>query len=161
MNHLESLRNTIQRYDSYYDSTNNKASFLLALATAMLGGSAVLIERGNLTQQPTWFIFVVILGLLALTVGIILTLSSITPYTKGGVTSMMFYGSVSKLDLTEFKTKVLTQTDSEELEDHSTQVHMLAIGLSNKFQCLKVACYFLGTAFTALFIIILFLIFNK
>jgi hypothetical protein len=107
-----------------------------------------------------WLIILFVTGLVATTLGIMLTLFSITPYTKGGVNSLLFYGSVSKLDLAEFRREIGTHTEEDAFEDHVKQVHTLATGLSVKFFRLQVACYSLCVAFIAALVLILYMMFN-
>ncbi|MGN6298309.1 MAG: Pycsar system effector family protein [Ginsengibacter sp.] len=155
---MEMLKHTMDRYDHYYDSINNKGNLFLALNTFLLGGIITRYysikesvgERSNLLFF-TWLAAICCL----LSIGF--TLWAIIPYLNKHVesekSSVMYFGDVSLLTFPNFKKKYEQITEYKKYEDYLQQVHLLAQGLQKKFFRLQIATYLLGGCFVCIIII--------
>lgn len=132
----------IDRYDLYYEGTNNKSSFLLAFNTFLIG--ALLIGYKDLNEQIGCYekgIFNIIISLIFILsiTSMLITIFSIIPYLKKGKTkSALFF-----IDISESKENcndLLNNISQEKLEeDISNQIYVLAKGLKKKYSLLKTA----------------------
>jgi len=154
---IETLKHTMDRYDLYYDSVNNKGNLYLALNTFLFGGMITgyyAIEES--VKAKCLILSFVWIGLICCLLSIGLTLWAINPYIKKPSTtnrSVLFFGSVSKLSFPSFKKMYDEMTEDKRYEDYLQQVHILASGLQNKYHRLQVATYFLGASFLCIIII--------
>ena len=155
---IEMLKHTMDRYDHYYDSINNKGNLFLALNTFLLGG----IIRGYYIVKETLagqynIIFFVWLALICCLLSIGFTLWAIIPYLNKKVDSVngavISFGDVSRLTLSSFKKKYEELTDEKRYNDYVQQVYLLALGLQNKFRRLQTATYLLDGCFFSIIII--------
>ena len=155
---IETLKHTIDRYDLFYDSVNNKGNLYLALNTFLFGGMVTgyyAIKESIVGRCDILFFVWIGLALCLLSIGF--TLWAIIPYinkqadsTNG---SVLFFGNVSNLSFTSFKKMYEEMTDEKRYEDYLQQVHLLALGLQNKFRRLQIATYLLGGCFLCIIII--------
>ena len=159
----DQLQFIIDRYDHYYDSVNNKGQFYLGLNTLIMGGLGAAFSMLNTNHCcTTWLYVLVSLMLAAGSASSFYTLCATLPYLKSGnskPSSLIFFGSVSKLSQKEFLSRSLAVTDQEVNEDLSIQAHQLATGLSLKFKHLKVAGVLIAIEFALLvpFLILFFI----
>jgi Family of unknown function (DUF5706) len=155
---IELLKHTMDRYDHYYDSVNNKGNLFLSLNTFLLGGiiTSYYGIKDNIKEHFDIIFFVwiaIILCMLSLT----FTLWAIIPYlnrqsdcTNGSVIS---FSNVSNMSFSNFKNMYDSITDEKVFEDYQQQVYLLASGLQKKFSRLQTATYLLGGCFMCIIII--------
>lgn len=139
----EYLKFIIERFDHYYDSTNNKGQFYLGLNTFLIGGTIGALLYAN----EKGVLNVLLCCLLSVSLGciflsILFTLSALQPFTRSGHSrnyqSLLFFGSITELtDCKIFRTKMNKQSTQERLEDLQNQCYTLAQGLTSKFRKLK------------------------
>lgn len=154
----EMLKHTMDRYDHYYDSVNNKGNLFLALNTFLLGGIITGyygIQEG-IGERYNILLFVW-LALICCLLSMGFTLWAIFPYLNKNIDkvygSAMYFGEVSHLTLTDFKKRYEQMTEYKKYEDYLQQVHLLALGLQKKFFRLQIATYFLGGCIVCIIII--------
>jgi len=155
---IETLKHTIDRYDSFYDCVNNKGNLYLALNTFLLGGMvAGYYAIKECVEGRSSVLFFVWIGLALCLFSIGFTLWAIIPYiTKQADSvngSVLFFGNVSNLSFTSFKKMYEDMTDEKTYEDYLQQVHLLALGLQNKFRRLQIATYLLAGCFLCIIIV--------
>ena len=147
---IEHSKFLIERFDHYYDSINNKGAFYVGINTFILGGICVayLTLYDKLSSAlcfSDWGIFALLLG--CCIGSTVLTISAITPYSKGGPTncnqSLIFFSAIAARDLQSFTSSFAEQTTSDIQRDMVQQIHVLAKGLESKFRKLKWASYLL------------------
>ncbi|WP_320167836.1 Pycsar system effector family protein [Mangrovibacterium marinum] len=147
----ERLKFCIERFDHYYDSTNNKSGVFLAIGTFVLGGLIAgypyIVE--NVTCSAWMYGSYYLSAALALT-ALIIVIWSATPYLTRGGESMYYYGSIASKSKEEFSNSSERQESDEDLADLRNQVHGLAKGLSQKFGLL----YWAGRVYLIMFIAI-------
>ncbi len=152
---------TINRFDQYYDSVNNKSNIILGISTFLVGGLVALYptisEKINCTALIHGFLMLLIL--IGLIVMLVIIFASI-PYLTAHNSSVFYFRSVSKMTLSDFSTQSSMCTTDQELADLREQTHSLAKGLWFKFRYLKIACILLFIQF-CLFIPFLILLFNN
>ena len=154
----EMLKHTMDRYDHYYDSINNKGNLFLALNTFLLGGTITgyYSIKDSVAGQCD-LLFFVLIGLLSCLLSIGFTLWAIMPYLSKQVArnngSAMYFGNVSNLSITSFKKLYEEMSEDKKYEDYVQQVHLLALGLQRKFRRLQTATYLLGGCFLCIIII--------
>lgn len=155
---IETLKHTMDRYDHYYDSVNNKANVFLTLNTFLLGG----IVTGYYTikdQIDCGFdiLFFVWAGFILCLLSIAFSLWAAVPYLSKQADSVygsvIYFGNVANISFQSFKQMYSDMTDEKRYEDYLQQVHLLAIGLQNKFHRLKLATYLIGGCFICIIII--------
>lgn len=155
---IELLKHTIDRYDHYYDSINNKGNLYLTLNTFLLGG----IITGYYSIKDTIagrcdIVFFVWIGVACCIASIAITLWAIIPYlnkrsdTPNG--SLLSFLNVSSMSMDTFKKAFSDMSDEERYTDYLQQVYLLARGLDKKFARLKSATYLLGGCFLCIIII--------
>ena len=145
---IEMLKHTIDRYDHYYDSINNKGNLFLTLNTFLVGGIITgYYNIKDLFKNDCMMLFLVIVSLIFCLSSIIYTIYAILPYLNnkaGNINgSLLFFGNVSNLSLANFKKMYDNLDERKAYDDFVEQAHLLSIGLEKKFQKLKTATYLL------------------
>lgn len=163
-NKIAILKHIMERYDHYYDSVNNKANVYLTLNTFILGGIITgyySVKDQTICDKSVFTLMVASLIFCVLSIGY--TLWATIPYlTKqsdsiGG--SIIYFGNVANISFYSFKQMCSDINKKKCYDDYLQQVHLLAIGLQNKFNRLKIATYLLGGCFVCIIIIGLKLIY--
>lgn len=131
---------TINRYDHFYDSVNNKGNVILGLSTFITGATIVGYPTlSDLEICSMWvrlnLIAVILFGVASIAT---LLLASV-PYLTQKSNSLFYFGSVSSLTSGEFKEASSAMNEESELEDLREQAFLLASGLTGKFKKLKTA----------------------
>ena len=141
---IEALKHTMDRYDHYFNSVNNKGSLYLALNTFLLGGMVTgFYSIKESLAESSLFAYA---GLICCLLSIGFTLWAIVPYLSKRNPcndSVLYFGNVSNYSLNIFKKMYDEMTEDNLYEDYLRQVHLLAIGLNQKFYRLQVATYLL------------------
>ena len=121
---LERLLEWVSRFD-------NKSLIVLGLDTGLLGvlsGSAPEVSRWTSTMQ-----LFAIIALVILAVSFILVYTSTYPRTKTQAKSLLYFGSVSKFNLDNFRHASTSRTEKEYLEDLLEQCHTNSVIITGKF----------------------------
>lgn len=161
---IEQLGTNIARYDSYYDSVNTKARFIMIFAVFIIG--TVIIKADSFVESvnPAWLLYpqYVALGILLLCCFyiLILVVSSVFPYLEDGNadkeenTSLIFFGDVANSGSKKnYLDRIIAQNDESLIEDLARQCFVLAEGLDTKFKKLKRAYIALYVIVGSLFVI--------
>lgn len=155
---IDALKYTMDRYDHYYDSINNKGNLFLTLNTFLLGG----MITGYYSIKDTIIcrcdiIFFVWIGLMCCLLSIGFTLWAIIPYLSRQVDningSVINFGNISNISFDSFKSMYENISEEKRYQDFVYQVYLLAGGLQKKFSRLKTAAYLLGGCFICIIII--------
>lgn len=155
---IETLKHTMDRYDHYYDSINNKGNLFLTLNTFLLGG----MITGYYSIKDTIIgrcdiLFFIWIGLVCCLLSLGFTLWAVIPYLNKQSDSVngsvLYFGNVSNISFESFKRMYANATEEKRYEDYVNQVYLLACGLQNKFSRLKNATYLLGGCFVCIIII--------
>lgn len=155
---IEMLKYTMSRYDHYYDSINNKGNLYIALNTFLLGG----VVTGYYSIKDQIFcgsdiFFLVwtslILNLLSLGFSLWATMPYLTKQSDSINGSVIYFGNIANVSFQSFKQMYNDMNDEKQYEDFLQQVHLLALGLQNKFYRLQIASYLLGGCFVCIIII--------
>jgi len=155
---IEMLKHTMERYDHYYDSVNNKGNLYLTLNTFLFGGiiTAYYSIKESLVGKCD-ILFFVWASLICCGLSLLFTLWAIIPYLsrqRNSIkSSLLYFGDVSNVSIGSFTNKYAEITEDKVYEDFLQQVHLLAIGLQNKFRRLQIATYLLGGCFISIIII--------
>jgi hypothetical protein len=155
---IETLKHTMDRYDHYYDSVNNKANVFLTLSTFLLGGIITgyynIIDHSSYGFDIFFFIWVgLILCLLSIAYSLWATLPYLSRQADSTYGSVIYFGNVANVSFQSFKQMYSDMTEERRYEDYLQQVHLLALGLQSKFYKLKIATYLLGGCFACIIII--------
>ena len=155
---LEILKHTMDRYDHYYDSINNKGNLFLTLNTFLLGGMITGYYSIKDTVDSRFDImFFAWIGLICCLLSLGFTLLAIMPYLNKQADSVngsvINFGNVSNISFDSFKRMYGSITEEKRYEDYVCQVYLLAQGLQKKFSRLKTATYLLGGCFICIIII--------
>jgi hypothetical protein len=153
------LKYTINRFDHYFDSVNNKSAVYIAINTFITGGIIVLITQTNIVkdliilgQITIWFLLLT--GIINL---IVLSVASI-PFFSTKPKSIYYFGAISKMTLSDFNKTSKNYTQKEELKDLRSQAFVLSEGLAKKFTKLKLAGILLVIQFSMLLLILITLL---
>ncbi|NCT17586.1 MAG: hypothetical protein GW771_05040 [Flavobacteriia bacterium] len=156
------LKYTINRFDHYFDSVNNKSAVYIAINTFITGGIIVLLTQTDIvcamSQTGKFGIgLLLLLGVLSL---IILSLASI-PFFSKKPNSIYYFGAISQMKQTEFYEASKNYTKNDELTDLRSQTYILSRGLTRKFTRIKWAGIFLVAQFILLLIILITILINS
>ena len=133
---LDRLLEWIGRYD-------NRASLLFTLDTAMVGTLALRLSSSiGHGYNP------LLLVLFILTVGISIlgTVFTIFPRLKGPAESLIYFGSIAKLEKKKFRDLFKMRTTTEFLDDLLAQCHINAKILDFKFKVFRISLIFTAVA---------------
>lgn len=155
---IDILKHTMDRYDHYYDSINNKGNLFLTLNTFLLGGIITgyysIKDSTSGSCVVTFFVWVALISCL-LSLGF--TLWAIIPYLNKEADSVngsvINFGNVSNIPFESFKNMYANVTDEKRYEDYVQQVYLLAQGLQMKFSRLKSATCLLAACIICIIII--------
>lgn len=155
---IETLRHTMDRYDHYYDSINNKGSLFLALNTFLLGalvtGYYNVKNEINIGSDLLFFAWSCsIFCLLSIAFSLWATMPYLSRQSDSINGSVIYFGNVANLSIQSFKQMYSSMTDEKRFDDYLQQVHLLALGLQKKFRRLQIAAYLLGGCFLCIIII--------
>jgi|GEM_PF-6159103 len=146
--------------------TNAKCSIILAFNSLIIGAllfkfdEIVKIYNQNLCFEEISIFLLVLIGLLS-PISIIFAFRGINPLLKSGeegskYRSMIFFGSVSKMQLQEYMKKINSVTDAEIIEDLIRQAKVLADSLAQKMNDMRKAIQFLyGILFLIMALVVL------
>lgn len=158
------LLKIIDRYDGYINSTNYKATAILALNTFILGTLAAhhktLTSGWEPSMEHTAIVLVIIILISAL-VSILLSLTAVYPYfgrrsNKGtNRKSLFFFRSEENISATHLASAVGNTKTSDLVFDLSTQAVDLASGLSRKMAYLRASMIALGIQLLTITILML------
>ena len=162
----EILFKSIGRYDFYINTTNTKASLILAINGLLVGTTLIRVEAVLGSNAPLGYIHDTGMYLFAafgiLTVlSVYFTFKSFIPFFSSGelssslCPSIFFFRSVASLRLDEFSAQIKHLGKKECLDDLINQAHELAIGLDIKMANLRRAIY---TTFLNVLVLIILII---
>lgn len=146
----ERLEFNIQRFDTYYDSVNNKCAVFLALSTFIVGGLAT--AYSSIINAVDCGLYIHLLLSLVIGIGVVIMLIVIrasTPFLDSKKKSLLYFGSIARMDRENFISKSKASSEQDDLSDLRNQVYDLAAGLRLKFLRLRWA----GWLFTGQFIL--------
>lgn len=142
---LELLFRKIARYDFYINSTNTKASIIIAWNGIIIG--TIFLKYNSIIEQyckPEWAYYISNILLILLSISSILSIffvfKVVHPFLlssnskDGTAKSLMFFGDVSEISYNEYAKRESELTYDEALSDSILQAHILAIGLSRKMK---------------------------
>lgn len=157
---ISSLQYSINRFDHYYDTINNKGNLFLALNTFLIGGSVTGYFSLNDLMGLGLFLLFGIIGLFFSFISISFTLMAIYPYlgkrnSVDEMKSTINFSEISNKTKTEFRQLYEEYNENSYYNDLVEQVWQLSIGLRNKFIKLQYATLYLGGAFLLLVITII------
>ncbi|WP_188754025.1 Pycsar system effector family protein [Parapedobacter defluvii] len=146
---MDNIKETIARaeinlqrkleWTSRYDT---RIIFVAGIAIAMLG---ILANASGIMANWTCFAYIsfgLTLLLLLLCLGCVYLAQS--PKVLAPNQSLLFFGTISKLDYSDFSDKFKNTTNEKYLEDLLHQIHINSVILCGKFAYLKYAIFFIG-----------------
>ncbi len=150
MSSTDFLWRVINRFDHYINTTNTKATVIVAFDTFIF--SAIVLKWGELLQtfgQQAVAIAIVSLLLFIAAISSLFSLATvfqvINPFLKSPKDptkyhSKIFFGHIAEFDTPEEYHQCVNELNNEELlRDCCMQAHVLARGLNDKFRKMKIA----------------------
>ena len=128
---LDRLLDWISRYD-------NRATLLFTLDTAMVGTLAL---RMNASVQNEYGALL-LLTFTLLGISILGTAFTIFPRLKSPTESLLYFGSIAKMEKKNFRDLFKTKTTTEYLDDLLAQCHINAKILDFKFKVFRISLTF-------------------
>lgn len=159
----ERLLISINRYDHYFESVNNKTAVYIAINTFILTATIsgyFAIEETIICLSNLFNILVVLLLTVGITSVAILIIASI-PYFSQHSESIYYFGGIASKTIDEFIICSSKMSKKEEMNDLRNQTHTLAKGLRTKFIRLKLSGWLLFTQLMILIPIITIILINK
>lgn len=161
---IETLKFIIERYDSYFNSVNIKARFLIGLATFIVATFIYKINyfTNSLSNDCLIYLQYVLIGIVLITCFFIIykVSASVFPYLENDIsdskksTSLIFFEDVAKIDDAEVYKEKFYEDEHYDLEvDLAEQVLILARGLNKKFKRIREATIALYVAVGAIILI--------
>lgn len=165
----ERLIYSINRFDHYFDSVNNKTAVYIAITTFVLTASvmsyfsiAEIFPEIVISDSSMLFVNIM-LGLISL-LGIVtlnILIFASRPFFSKKSQSLYYFGGIGSMKYQKFVELSKNRTEKEDLKDLRNQVHTLSQGLSKKFSRLTFAGQILFIQFLLVFALILFLLIFK
>lgn len=144
---IELIFKKILRYDFYVNSTNAKASLIIAWNGVVIG--TILLKYNEIISLYENVRFAYYLSTLILlfigfasVISIAFVFQVVNPFltashNKKDGKSLFFFGSVAKLSFSEYKQKELESTYSDTLSDLIEQSYVISDGLNKKMNSLQ------------------------
>lgn len=154
---------SINRFDHYFESVNNKTAVYLAMNTFLLGGiiTGYISVQEHICQFNSFFNILLMIEMILGTIGLlVLTMASI-PYFSKDSDSLYYFGGIGSMDKEKFFDYSKSIGRKDEIQDLRGQVYNLSKGLNTKFIRLKISGWLIFLQFIILAFIILLLIINK
>lgn len=154
---------SINRFDHYFESVNNKTAVYLAMNTFLLGGiiTGYIAVQEHICQFQFTFnlllAFEMFLGVVGL---MVITIASI-PYFSKDSDSLYYFGGIGSMTKEKFFNCSKSISKKNEMDDLRNQVHTLSKGLNLKFTRLKISGWLIFSQFVILSLLISILIINK
>lgn len=165
INKVEFLWKVISRYDHYINSTNAKASLVIAWNGIVIG--AVLLQYEDILKtfsvkpngQLVASICMFLLGLLSL-VSNFFVFRVVTPYVPNGETqkSLIYFGSVSKMEQHKYDSLLSEADQNSIISDLSAQVTDLASILETKMKKTKTSIVFMCIGLAIIYFMLVYMI---
>jgi hypothetical protein len=154
---------SINRFDHYFESVNNKTAVYIALNTFILGGiiTGYITVQDYILKYDNCFNVLLSIEMLIGILTLVLLIYASIPYFSKDSKSLYYFGSIgsqSKKDFIEYSKNIDTK---QELKDLRNQVYTLSIGLNKKFVRLKIAGKLIVLQFILLIPLIIILLMNK
>lgn len=144
---IKFLEHTMQRFDFYINSTNNKASIIIGFNSILLGATFFKFhELINLFPCIGWPLYlattIIFMVTIISSVSLLLSFRVIVPFLQSGeeygkYTSLKFFEPIAKMKEEDYIEKIKKLNDSDAVYDLSKQSHILAKGLSVKMVALR------------------------
>lgn len=157
INKIDFLWKTIQRFDFYINSTNVKASSIIAFNTFVLGGIVLKASEILPLKGVDHCLYLasgisLIISAIASLVSLITTFFVISPFLKSSgdtdpkvkepYSSTIFFADIAKLSsATQLLEQIKSSSDEVIYQDLSIQAYSLAQGLNGKFEKIKMIFY--------------------
>jgi len=164
---IDLLLKVIGRFDFYINSTNTKASLILAWNGIVVGALLLKYDVILVQYKRNWFVWVAAASLLSLigmfsVFSIGLVFKVVFPYLKGTSKepeseSILFFDSVASMDAERYFDKVAHETSEEVLLDLADQAVILAKGTQNKMLTMQksIRCIYAELLILAVLVILL------
>lgn len=154
----EDAYQTLGLVNSWINNVDSKASFALAFVSVILGfcisnGKNNAIVRWINAKEKTFMVgleaVLVLAFIICCIVTVIVLLSVLIGSTKNKdhKKSLVFFGSVSKLDVSEYERKALHMDENTIKKELVEQIHTNSQICSNKFRRYNIGMLFLITSF--------------
>jgi len=159
----ERLLYSINRFDHYFESVNNKSAVYLAMNTFLLGGiiTGYISVQEHVCQFRTFFNFLLTIEMLSGITGLLIITRASIPYFSKDSDSLYYFGGIGSMDKEKFFECSKNLDKKAEMQDLRDQVHSLSKGLNMKFVRLKISGWLIFLQFVLLAPIIIILIVNK
>ena len=142
MEQTESLEATIKEAERELDSLldwigkyDNRAAILFTLDTAMVGTLALRLSSSKFTAYN----LLPLMASILLGISVIGTAITIFPRLKGPPDSLIYFGSVAKMEKGNFKSSFIARTKTGYLDDLLAQCYINAEILDRKFKVFRVS----------------------
>jgi hypothetical protein len=162
-NERDRLLYTVNRFDHYFESVNNKTAVYLAMNTFILGG----IITGYISFQDyvihcrDLFNILLISQMFLGVAALLIVTNASTPYFSKRSDSLYYFGGIGSLTKENFDLCSKKSDTNSDMTDLRNQVHVLSVGLTSKFKKLRVSGWLIFSQFLLLIPIIIILIKNQ
>lgn len=153
---LQSAQWVFERQLTWIAAAEVKVGVMVAIDTAMLGalGAAFSAEKNHSAWSMVWLI----LASLCLAAALIYCAIALLPRVNGPVSSLLFFGPISKLSSADYIMKFKNSSNKELLDDWCCQIHRNSEIATEKFRCVRKSILFSFTAILPWFIALITLL---
>ena len=159
----ERLLYSINRFDHYFDSINNKTALYIALNTFILGGiiTGYITVQSYVSKYEDCFNILLSIEMIVGILTLILLIYASIPYVSNNSKSIYYFGSIGSQAKKNFIEHSKNNDMKQELKDLRNQVYILSLGLNKKFFKLKIAGNLIAFQFVLLMPLIIIILINK
>jgi Family of unknown function (DUF5706) len=119
-----------ERQMAWIAAADTKTAAIVAIDSAMIAALATAFAS---TKTPaTWAVLLSIIALISIVIGIICCAAALLPRTEGPKNSLLFFGTISKVEPAEYLEALAAASEKSFLEDLAAQIHRNA-----EIACLK------------------------
>lgn len=148
-NKFEDFKYTYDTIKSWINNVDNKISILLAFLVTIIGYIFSITDK---IYQKNIQVFILVIVIILLVGGCLLCIFALKGRvrTKINYTSMIFFGSISKMDRKEYFDKSLKTNEKQLINDIKNQIYINSCICNKKFKLYNLA---LNSLIVAIFLI--------
>lgn len=141
---LSQAESNLERKLEWNSRFDTKVAFIMAFCIAMLATLADAAKNISAWSNIIYAVFAT--AFILLIVSIFFGILSQFPTTKSLNSSLVFFGTISKMKVDEFKKRFKQSSDEEYLDDILDQIHRNSEILTKKFRRLRISLIFISIA---------------
>jgi len=131
----------LERNLSWIAAAEVKVGVIVAIDTALLGSLGAAFSSSGTAVRTVWAYLWTVGAGVAAAAGLFCAAMAVLPRLNGPAKSLVFFGRVGALDEPEYIERFKSATDTQLLEDWTTQIHRNAQIACDKFAWVRASMY--------------------